>query len=137
MVERLAVAEEAAGSIPVGHPPSLSFPHQRFSRKVGVSYIPPQSLPAPLPHPGVRGLRKRYAPIRYFAMTLFVVTIVKVFAIDLAQLDRIYRVGSVIGLGVMLLLTSFLYQRLLKSGSDAGRGTPGHPVRPPDQEAQE
>jgi uncharacterized membrane protein len=59
----------------------------------------------------VVGLRRKYAPIRYFAMTVFVVTIVKVFAIDLAELDRIYRVLSVVGLGVTLLLTSYLYQR--------------------------
>jgi uncharacterized membrane protein len=61
----------------------------------------------------VVGLRKRYAPIRYFAMTVFTITIVKVFAIDLAELDRIYRVLSVVGLGVTLLLTSYLYQNLL------------------------
>ena len=60
----------------------------------------------------VIGLKKQYAPIRYFAMTVFVVTIVKVVAIDLAELDRIYRVLSVIGLGLMLLLTSYLYQRI-------------------------
>jgi uncharacterized membrane protein len=59
----------------------------------------------------VVGLRKRYAPIRYFAIAVFVVTIVKVFAIDLAELDRIYRVLSVVGLGVTLLVTSYLYQR--------------------------
>jgi uncharacterized membrane protein len=58
------------------------------------------------------GLFRKYAPIRYFAMTVFAVTIVKVFAIDLAELDRIYRVLSIIGLGVTLLLTSYLYQRL-------------------------
>ena len=58
------------------------------------------------------GLRRNYAPIRYFAMTVFVITIIKVFAIDLAQLDRLYRVLSVIGLGVTLLLTSYLYQKL-------------------------
>jgi uncharacterized membrane protein len=44
-------------------------------------------------------------------MSVFVVTIVKVFAVDLAQLDRIYRVLSVIGLGLTLLATSYLYQR--------------------------
>ncbi len=44
-------------------------------------------------------------------MTVFVVTIVKVFAVDLAELDRIYRVLIVIGLGVTLLVTSYLYQR--------------------------
>jgi uncharacterized membrane protein len=58
------------------------------------------------------GLVRKYAPIRYFAMTVFAITIVKVFAIDLAELDRIYRVLSIIGLGITLLLTSYLYQRL-------------------------
>jgi uncharacterized membrane protein len=60
----------------------------------------------------VIGLRRRHAPIRYFAMTVFAITITKVFFIDLAELDRIYRVMSIIGLGVMLLLTSYLYQRI-------------------------
>jgi uncharacterized membrane protein len=60
----------------------------------------------------VAGLKKHFAPIRYFAMAVFVVTIVKVFAIDLAELQRIYRVLSIIGLGVALLLSSYLYQRL-------------------------
>jgi uncharacterized membrane protein len=60
----------------------------------------------------VVGLRRHYRPIRYFAMTVFILTIVKVFAIDLAELDRIYRVLSVIVLGLMLLLTSYLYHKL-------------------------
>ena len=58
------------------------------------------------------GLLRKYAPIRYFAMAVFAVTIVKVFVVDLAELDRIYRVLSIIGLGLTLLLTSYLYQRL-------------------------
>ena len=58
------------------------------------------------------GLLRKYAPIRYFAMAVFAVTIVKVFAIDLAELDRIYRVLSIIGLGLTLLLTSYLYHKL-------------------------
>jgi len=59
----------------------------------------------------VAGIRRHYAPIRYFAIALFAVTIVKVFGIDLAELDRIYRVISIIGLGIMLLATSYLYNR--------------------------
>jgi len=58
------------------------------------------------------GLQKRYAPIRYFGIAVFAVTIVKVFAVDLADLDRLYRVASIIGLGILLLVTAFLYQRL-------------------------
>jgi uncharacterized membrane protein len=57
------------------------------------------------------GLRRQYPPIRYFAIVLLAVTILKVFFVDLAQLERVYRVLSVIGLGVVLLVTSYLYQR--------------------------
>ena len=57
------------------------------------------------------GLWRQYAPIRYLAMTVFAVTIVKVFFFDLDELEQIYRVLSVIGLGVLLLLTSYLYNR--------------------------
>jgi uncharacterized membrane protein len=59
----------------------------------------------------VIGLQKRYAPIRYFAIVVFGITIAKVFAFDMADLERIYRVGSTIILGVLLLLTSYLYTR--------------------------
>jgi uncharacterized membrane protein len=65
----------------------------------------------------IAGLRKRYPPIRYFAIALFVITAVKVFAVDLGELDRIYRVLSVIGLGVMLLASSYMYQRFGSSSS--------------------
>jgi uncharacterized membrane protein len=69
----------------------------------------------------VVGLKRKYAPIRYFAIAVFVVTIVKVFAIDLAELDRIYRVVSVVGLGVTLLLTSYLYQKLSTDQKERGQ----------------
>jgi uncharacterized membrane protein len=59
----------------------------------------------------VVGIRRRYAPIRYFAILLFAITILKVFVVDMAELERVYRIVSVIGLGVMLLATSYLYQR--------------------------
>ena len=42
---------------------------------------------------------------------VFAVTILKVFFFDLDELEQIYRVMSVIGLGVLLLLTSYLYNR--------------------------
>ena len=59
----------------------------------------------------VVGLRRQYAPIRYFAIAVFGITILKVFMVDLAALERIYRVLSIIGLGVLLLMSSYLYQR--------------------------
>jgi uncharacterized membrane protein len=59
----------------------------------------------------VIGLRRDYAPIRYFAILLFALTTAKVFFVDTAHLERVYRILSVIGLGIALLVTSYLYQR--------------------------
>ena len=59
----------------------------------------------------VAGIRRRYAPARYFAMVVFALTIAKVFLVDMAELERAYRIVSIIGLGVMLLATSYMYQR--------------------------
>jgi uncharacterized membrane protein len=69
------------------------------------------------------GLRWRYRPIRYLAIAVFAVTMVKVFFVDLARLDRVYRMLSVIGLGLLLLIASYLYQRLrLLEASDEPSG---------------
>ena len=47
-------------------------------------------------------------------MGVFALTIVKVFFRDLAELEQIYRVTSIIALGVLLLVTSYLYNRARK-----------------------
>jgi uncharacterized membrane protein len=59
----------------------------------------------------VIGLRRDYAPVRYFAILLFALTTAKVFFADMANLERVYRILSIIGLGIALLVTSYLYQR--------------------------
>jgi uncharacterized membrane protein len=38
-------------------------------------------------------------------------TTLKVLTVDLPELDQLYRVASILGLGVALLVTSYLYQR--------------------------
>ena len=63
------------------------------------------------------GLRKDYAPIRIFAMLVFAATTAKVFFVDMDRLERVYRILSVIGLGVALLVTSYLYQRSRKAAA--------------------
>ena len=57
------------------------------------------------------GMWKQYAPIRYLAIVVFCLASIKVFVVDLAQLEQLYRVTSVAALGVMLLATSFCYYR--------------------------
>lgn len=58
------------------------------------------------------GLRRDVRPLRLAALALLGVTVGKVFLIDLATLDSVYRVGSFIALGLLLLAGAFGYQRL-------------------------
>ncbi len=57
------------------------------------------------------GIRRRYPPIRYLAIVVFFVTVVKLFTVDFAQLDSVYRIASSIALGLLLVGSSYLYQR--------------------------
>jgi uncharacterized membrane protein len=59
------------------------------------------------------GLVRHNLILRYMALILLGITILKVFLIDLSSLDRIYRIVSFIVLGAILLLVSFLYQKLV------------------------
>jgi uncharacterized membrane protein len=72
----------------------------------------------------VFGIRRRYAPIRYFAIAAFGLTILKVLAVDLEELDRAYRVSSILGLGVALLTASYLYHRF--TAAQRGQVGQGH-----------
>jgi uncharacterized membrane protein len=57
------------------------------------------------------GFQRRYAPIRYLAIVLFGLTLLKVVTVDLSRLDSIYRIVSSVGLGVLLVTASYLYHR--------------------------
>jgi hypothetical protein len=56
------------------------------------------------------GIVTRSASLRFMALALLGLTTLKVFLIDLAQLEN-YRIVSFIALGAILLAVSFLYQR--------------------------
>ena len=75
------------------------------------------------------GIRRGYAPVRYLALVIFGVTVLKVFLVDFSQLDSVYRIASSVVLGLLLLAASYLYQR-----QGDGRGgftdTPAEPVAP-------
>jgi uncharacterized membrane protein len=60
----------------------------------------------------VLGLRCDRQVLRLGALALLLVTAGKVFLYDLSTLDSVYRVASFIGLGVLLLLGAYAYQRL-------------------------
>ncbi|MGA8222278.1 MAG: DUF2339 domain-containing protein [Candidatus Acidiferrales bacterium] len=63
----------------------------------------------------VAGLWRKSAVLRWQALTLLGIVIVKVFIFDLSSLERFYRIVSFILLGLALLMISFYYQRRLSS----------------------
>ncbi len=69
------------------------------------------------------GIVRRYAPARYLGIALFGLTIVKVMTRDIAELDRVYQMLSVLGVGGLLLLASYLYQRMARAGAHDGPDT--------------
>ena len=74
------------------------------------------------------GFLRRSAFVRWQALILIAVTIVKVFVYDVSQLDRAYRIVSFIVLGALLLAISFVYQRdwLKLSSRDASQSRAGN-----------
>ncbi len=69
----------------------------------------------------VAGLWRRAQGLRIMAIVLFGITILKIFIYDLSFLETLYRIFSFVGLGVILLGVSYLYQRykaiIFESGS--------------------
>ena len=57
------------------------------------------------------GFKRPSSTLRYVALGLFGVTLGKMFTVDLLELDGVYRITGFIGLGLVLLTASFLYQR--------------------------
>ena len=70
------------------------------------------------------GFVRKSAFVRWQALVLLAVTIGKVFTVDTSQLSQGYRILSFLGLGVLLLAVSFVYQRdLLHLRPDDGSTT--------------
>jgi len=59
------------------------------------------------------GMHRQLAPVRYAGIGLLVVTLVKLFLHDLANLDQLYRIGAFLFVAVVLIGASYLYQRFL------------------------
>ena len=57
------------------------------------------------------GFLRRISFYRYLALALLAITVCKVFAYDIVELDRAYRVVSFIALGIILLAVSYAYQK--------------------------
>lgn len=74
------------------------------------------------------GFRTGARAARYAGMGLLVVTIVKLFLHDLWRLGGLYRIGSLIGLALVLIAVSFIYQRFLAGGVSGKNKSPALPA---------
>jgi hypothetical protein len=59
----------------------------------------------------VAGFWKQIRAARYAGLFLLSVTLLKLFFHDLSQLRQLYRIGALVGVAVIAILASFLYQR--------------------------
>ncbi len=59
------------------------------------------------------GIRLRSRPLRFASAAVTILTVLKVFLVDLSDLTGIYQALSFIGLGIVLLGIGWFYQRLL------------------------
>ena len=58
------------------------------------------------------GMRQRMRIMRVIALSLFAITLLKLFLFDLGSLSEGGRVAAFIFLGALLLVVSFMYQKL-------------------------
>jgi uncharacterized membrane protein len=59
------------------------------------------------------GILLRAAALRYAALAVLVLAVLKVFLVDLSDLEGLFRVASFLGLGLCLVGIGFIYQRFV------------------------
>ena len=61
------------------------------------------------------GIWKGLVAVRYAAIGLLLVTLIKLFLHDLSNLGQLYRIGAFLAVAVILFFASFLYQRFVSA----------------------
>lgn len=60
------------------------------------------------------GMRNKFKPLRIISLVLFSITLLKLFLIDIRNIPVAGKIAAFFCLGVLLLVVSFMYQRLKK-----------------------
>jgi uncharacterized membrane protein len=77
------------------------------------------------------GILLRSQPARFASALITLLTVAKVFLVDMGDLTGVFRALSFIGLGAVLVATGLLYQRLLFPHAPKAATAPGVPEAPP------
>ena len=59
------------------------------------------------------GMKQKTSWVRYAGVVLLLVTLGKLFLHDLGTLSQLYKIGAFIGVAIILIVASFVYQRFL------------------------
>lgn len=73
----------------------------------------------------IAGIGWRVRAARYAGIALLSVTLIKLFLHDLASLGQLYRIGAFLGVAVIAIVASFLYQRFLAGDTKRTEGVSG------------
>jgi hypothetical protein len=60
------------------------------------------------------GMRHKFKPLRIVSLALFMLTLVKLFLFDIRNIPIAGKIAAFFCLGILLLVVSFMYQRLKK-----------------------
>lgn len=60
------------------------------------------------------GMRFKFKPLRIISLSLFFLTLMKLFFYDIQDVSQGGKIAAFISLGILLLIVSFMYQRLKK-----------------------
>ncbi|MEO5720161.1 MAG: DUF2339 domain-containing protein, partial [Chthoniobacterales bacterium] len=60
------------------------------------------------------GMRQRMKMVRYAGAGLLLVTLAKLFLHDFPNLGPLYRIGATVGVAIVMIVASFVYQRFLR-----------------------
>ena len=58
-------------------------------------------------------MKRKLRYVRYAGLALLFATLGKLFLHDLGNLSQLYRIGAFIGVALILIVASFVYQRFL------------------------
>ena len=61
----------------------------------------------------VTGMKINLRAARYAGVALLIITLAKLFLHDLSDLAELYRIGAFVGVAIILIAASFIYQRFL------------------------